>query len=404
LIKMDAWHVGMLLGRTLSRVKLFILGGVLALGWAGCQSTTPQGMDPAATTEAEAAALHPVKTVQAMVEGGEVRTETVVPGQSVQRHGDEMVVAGQFFRTGTPVVLWMDEGGYDGYRIERRFSGLDRAGWAATQEDGVGLSSPNRYGMRAAVLTRAEQERVRGGGWDLPTLQRVVDQFVLHYDASGTSAQCFKRLHDDRGLSIHFMLDLDGTIYQTLDLKERAWHATVANSRSIGIEIANIGAYPTATAKPFETWYKSDEAGHPRLHIPTGAELGQLEMAKFSGRPDRAELVEGKINGGTFFQYDLTPEQYAALIKLTAALCAVFPNMPCDYPRNEAGELLNETLTPAALKTFQGLLGHYHIQTNKIDPGPAFQWERVIEGARALLEPALKTEVGVPLDASETVP
>ena len=51
-------------------------------------------------------------------------------------------------------------------------------------------------------------------------------------------------LHDLRGLSVHFMLDLDGTIYQTLDLKEGAWHATVANGRSIGIEIANIGAYP----------------------------------------------------------------------------------------------------------------------------------------------------------------
>jgi N-acetyl-anhydromuramyl-L-alanine amidase AmpD len=37
------------------------------------------------------------------------------------------------------------------------------------------------------------------------------------------------------------MLDLDGTIYQTLDLKERASHATIANSRSIGIEIANMG-------------------------------------------------------------------------------------------------------------------------------------------------------------------
>ena len=39
------------------------------------------------------------------------------------------------------------------------------------------------------------------------------------------------------------MLDLDGTIYQTLDLKEGAWHATDANGRSIGIEIANIGAF-----------------------------------------------------------------------------------------------------------------------------------------------------------------
>jgi tyrosyl-tRNA synthetase len=46
--------------------------------------------------------------------------------------------------------------------------------------------------------------------------------------------QCFKVLHDARDLSVHFMLDLDGTIYQTLDLKERAWHATTSNSRSVG--------------------------------------------------------------------------------------------------------------------------------------------------------------------------
>ena len=105
--------------------------------------------------------------------------------------------------------------------------------------------------MRASSgLTDEEIERVRGGGWDLPLLQRVVDQFVIHFDVCGTSRQCFKVLQDMRGLSVHFMLDLDGTIYQTLDLKERAWHATSSNSRSVGIEIANIGAYPARRQKP----------------------------------------------------------------------------------------------------------------------------------------------------------
>jgi N-acetyl-anhydromuramyl-L-alanine amidase AmpD len=93
-------------------------------------------------------------------------------------------------------------------------------------------------------LSTNEIERVRGGGWDLPLLQREVDQFVIHFDVAGTSRQCFKTLHDLRGLSVQFMLDLDGTIYQTLDLKERAWHATTSNNRSVGIEIANMGAYP----------------------------------------------------------------------------------------------------------------------------------------------------------------
>jgi N-acetyl-anhydromuramyl-L-alanine amidase AmpD len=35
---------------------------------------------------------------------------------------------------------------------------------------------------------------------------------------------------------------------------------------------------------------------------------------------------------------------------------------------------------------YHGLLGHYHIQENKVDPGPAFQWDYVVEGARQLLE------------------
>jgi N-acetyl-anhydromuramyl-L-alanine amidase AmpD len=28
------------------------------------------------------------------------------------------------------------------------------------------------------------------------------------------------------------------------------------------------------------------------------------------------------------------------------------------------------------------LLGHWHVQKNKVDPGPAFDWDRVIEGAK----------------------
>ena len=156
------------------------------------------------------------------------------------RRGDEIVAAGQFIHTGTRVVLWIDPGGYDAYRVERRFSPLADADWETTRNTMKDLTTPNRYGMRRRpILTMEQVEQVRGGGGDLPQLQQVVDQFVLHYDACGTSRQCFKVLHDLRGLSVHFLLDLDGTIYQTIDLKERAWHATTSHSRAIGIEIAN---------------------------------------------------------------------------------------------------------------------------------------------------------------------
>src|SRR5215813_698529 len=112
-------------------------------------------------------------------------------GKPEPRQGDEIVAAGQFFHTGARVVLWMDPGGYDAYRVERRFSPLQKSGWDASQEEIKELTSPNRYNMRTNGLTAEELERVRGGGWVLTLLQKVVDQFVLHYDACGTSRQCF---------------------------------------------------------------------------------------------------------------------------------------------------------------------------------------------------------------------
>lgn len=307
------------------------------------------------------------------------------PGAALPRQGDEIIVAGQLFHTGTRVVTWLDAGGYDAYRVERRFSPWEESSWEKTKDAVKDLRSPNRYGPRVDGLTPEELQRVRGGGWDLPLLQRQVDQFVMHYDVAGFSRQCFRILHDLRGLSVHFMLDIDGTIYQTLDLKERAWHATSSNSRSIGIEIANLGAYPPGAHKVLDDWYPRDPQGQPFIRVPERFGDPALLTKDFVGRPARSELVSGRVQGTNLLQYDLTPQQYAALTKLTAALCQVFPRITCDYPRDTDGNLVTRKLPDETLKAYGGVLGHFHIQANKTDPGPAFDWDRVIGGARRLL-------------------
>jgi N-acetyl-anhydromuramyl-L-alanine amidase AmpD len=243
--------------------------------------------------------------------------------------------------------------------------------------------------MRDQGLTSEEAERVRGGGWDLPLLQRVVDQFVIHFDVAGTSRECFKVLHDRRDLSVHFMLDLDGTLYQTLDLKERAWQATTSNSRSVGIEIANMGAYPADGKNPFAEWYAKEPNGQVRITIPARYGDGGILTKDFVGHPARPQPVEGMIQGKDLVQYDFTPQQYQALIKLTATLCKALPKITCDYPKDAAGHLIRKKLPDAELKTYEGVLGHFHIQTDKVDPGPAFQWDYVIGHARALLHGGL---------------
>ena len=80
-----------------------------------------------------------------------------------------------------------------------------------------------------------------------------------------------------------------------------------------------------------------------------------------------------------------TPEQYAALIKLTATLCKIFPKLKCDYPKDADGKLIPHKLPDDQLNNYEGVLGHYHVQTNKDDPGPALNWEKLIGGAQALL-------------------
>jgi len=307
-------------------------------------------------------------------------------GQLEPRKGDEIVAAGQFFHTGTPVVLWMDPGGYDAYRVERRFAPIEKSDWSNSCAEVRTLKTPNRYGLRENTLTTNQVEQVRGGGWDLPLLQSVVDQFVIHFDVCGTSRTCFLVLQDDRDLSVHFMLDLDGTVYQTLDLKERARHATISNNRSIGVEIANIGAYPVGGKNPFAQWYRTNAAGETIIALPERFGDGGIRTTNFVGHPARNEPVRGIVQGEDLVQYDYTPEQYAALTKLTAALCKIFPKLKCRYPVDAEGKLIPHQLPDDELTQYGGVLGHYHIQKNKNDPGPAFDWDRVVGGAKAILD------------------
>jgi len=264
--------------------------------------------------------------------------------------GDEIIVAGRRFATGTRVVTWLDKGGYDGH--------------AKAPIPRAGFSWPP-------------------AGDELAALKKSVDQFVLHYDGSGLSRLCFNTLQE-RKLSVHFLLDVDGTIYQTLDLRERASHATIANDRSIGIEIANLGAYPEKGRERaiLDEWYKRDARGNAVMRVPARVKNTGIRTPGFVARPVRPKLVRGTLQGQSLVQYDFTAEQYAALAKLTAALGRVFPNLTLDYPHTPNGRLIPQALSEGKYAGYRGVLGHFHVQTNKVDPGPAFQWKKLFEAVR----------------------
>ena len=65
--------------------------------------------------------------------------------------------------------------------------------------------------------------------------------FVCHWDVCLSSESCFNVLQN-RGLSVHFLIDNDGTIYQTMDINDVAYHAgsRTWNDKSIGVEISRF--------------------------------------------------------------------------------------------------------------------------------------------------------------------
>lgn len=281
--------------------------------------------------------------------------------------GHEIVVCGQRYSIGAPVVLWTDPGGYNGYSTERHFQNKPKP--KKSPAPGTLRYDPGRVSRDGG-----RTQLVPADTTSVAQLGRVVDQFVLHYDVCGASQSCFKVLHDRRGLSVHFMLDVDGTLYQTLDLREQCWHATRANPRSIGVEIAHIGGRGRRDIAQMESWYVRDAQGL-RIQFPKWLGDGGVRTAGFIGRPLRDFRVEGRVQGEQRYMYDYTPEQYETLVRLSATLCQIFPRMDADAPRDGSGQVSNKVLSEAEFAAFGGILGHYHVQRNKVDPGVAFDWE-----------------------------
>ena len=93
-------------------------------------------------------------------------------------------------------------------------------------------------------------------------------------------------------------------------------------------------------------------------------------------------MVVGTIQGEQLQMYDLTPQQYESLIRLTAALHVALPRIELDFPRDAAGNLVTKVLSKDEFEKFHGVLGHFHIQSNKTDPGPAFRFDYVLDQAK----------------------
>lgn len=152
-------------------------------------------------------------------------------------------------------------------------------------------------------------------------------RFVVWHTTGGEGGA--KRVHDTlmlRGLSIHFTVDHDGKIVQQADLDTVTFHAGKHNAHSIGIEVRNKLLAP------------------PHAKTPRDAFLGTVHGREF---------------------------RFLALSTAALESCRVLRDelsRRLSIPRATCREL--RVLTAEEIEAFRGHLGHLHLTTRKIDPGP----------------------------------
>lgn len=173
----------------------------------------------------------------------------------------------------------------------------------------------------------------------------MVKRVLLHHDGMPTSLGCYQVLVQ-RQLSTHLMIDVDGTVWQPLAFSDIAYHAgDPHNMESIGIDLCN-------PVKP-----------------------GRVDANQVR---ERGGLFEGVTNGGRVKSLGYTEAQYESIIAVLNGLCEFF-KIKRQIPVDEAGKVLRNKLVNT---DFYGIVGHLHVSANKWDPGPGFDWERVLIGIR----------------------
>lgn len=246
--------------------------------------------------------------------------------------GTNILVDEGFRDVGRKVVTYRDRPDLSFYELAKK-KGKRQFGYV-----NVGVPATDQAALKTAMMKKRQGE---------------VNKVILHHDGMATSAGCFGVLRD-RGLSTHFMIDRDGTIYQPLNVREVAYHSAGLNVQSIGIDICN----------------------------PIRANRIRRSARAFEQSKGYARVFSGRINGAVRKSIGYTDAQYESLIALLAQLKDVFSLLTnsMDAPVGTDGRILRTRLADVA--AFTGIVGHQHVSATKWDPGPGFDWERVLIGLK----------------------
>ncbi|HSN20876.1 MAG TPA: N-acetylmuramoyl-L-alanine amidase [Usitatibacter sp.] len=142
--------------------------------------------------------------------------------------------------------------------------------------------------LLAAACAQPQRPNVPSTWYPSPSFdERRPNLVVIHHTSDATAEQALATLTDPvREVSAHYLVARDGTVYQLVDERKRAWHAGVSqwgadtdvNSASIGIELDNDGEEPFPDAQIAALLALLGDL-KARYHIPTANFVGHADVA-----------------------------------------------------------------------------------------------------------------------------
>ncbi len=190
---------------------------------------------------------------------------------------------------------------------------------------------------------------MRETGYEFPSRMRTETRLIINHatGAENYVAQVYENMMRHKSalgqlqpLSVHFIIDQKGTIYQTADADARCAHCAGSyrdfspNAVSIGIEI--VGR--------LTDWRKVPNKGVVRPRM------------------------KETIHGVEMDVDEMLPAQCEAAAQLNEVLCAMY-KLPLRVPEEDkSGAVRLETLSQRDAEAFTGCAGHLHF-ASKPDPG-----------------------------------
>ena len=229
-----------------------------------------------------------------------------------------------------------------------------------------------------------------GNPQTIEKLKEAIQFCVIHTDMAKNALQTYRFLHTKRPIpnSTHFCINWNGDIYQYADIAATTFHAGNVNKNTIGIDMNGmlVGLHNNSPKERRRVQqFKEMQVAYRELVQQKLEEKyqGQNKSAAFIKRMmDDYEFQQPqsmKLRGSRLRSYGYTERQYQSLISLMRLLVREL-DIDKTYPMLEGGRVVDFTLPEDEHGKLKGMVAHWHLSTNRWDPGPGFDWEKVLAG------------------------